>query len=132
VDSDTAAKADERFNKTDKDIGTPADMNRLLEMIFKGEIVDRAASDEIINILKECQTGTARLPGLLPKGTDVAHKSGTISGSINDTGIVFLPEDAGHVAITVFMKNTRATTAVRERVIADISKFAYDYFLRNR
>jgi beta-lactamase class A len=129
VDPVTAAKADERFNKTDKDTGTPADMNRLLEMIFKGEVVDRAASDQIIYFLKECQTGAARIPGLLPKGTDVAHKSGTISGSINDTGIVFLPGDAGHLAITVFMKNTRATTAVRERVIADISRFAYDYFL---
>jgi beta-lactamase class A len=128
VDPATAAKADERFNKTDKDTGTPADMNRLLEMIFKGEIVDRAASDKIIYYLKECQTGTARIPGLLPKGTDVAHKSGSISGSINDTGIVFLPNDAGHIAITVFMKNTRATTAVRERVIADISRYAYDFF----
>jgi beta-lactamase class A len=129
VDATTAEKADERFNKTDKDMGTPADMNRLLEMIFKGEIVDRSASDEIINILKECQTGAARIPGLLPKDTDVAHKSGTISGSINDTGIVFLPYNAGHVAITVFMRNAKANTAVRERVIADISRFAYDYFV---
>jgi len=128
VDPKTAAKADEQFNKTDKDTATPADMNRLLEMIVKGEIVDRAASDQIIYYLKECQTGTARIPGLLPKGTDVAHKSGTISGSINDTGIVFLPDNAGHVAITVFMRNTRATTAARERVIADISRYAYDFF----
>ena len=131
IDEKTAARADEQFNKSDKDTATPADMNRLLEMIFKGEIVDRAASDEIIAILKECQTGTARIPGLLPKGTDVAHKSGTISGSINDTGIVFLPYDAGHLAITVFMRNTRANTTVRERVIADISRYAYDYFVTN-
>jgi beta-lactamase class A len=98
-------------------------------MIVNGQIVDRAASDEIIDILKECQTGAARIPGLLPKGIDVAHKSGTISGSINDTGIVILPYNAGHIAITVFMKNARATTAIRERVIADISRYAYDYFV---
>ena len=67
LDAKTRTRADELFNKTDKDTATPADMNRLLEMIFKGEIVDRAMSDEIINILKECQTGTARLPGLLPR-----------------------------------------------------------------
>ena len=128
LDSRTRTRADELFNKTDKDTATPADMNRLLEMIFKGEIVDRAASDEIIDILKECQTGTARLPGLLPNDVIVAHKSGTISGSINDTGIVPLPDNAGNVAITVFMKNAKATTAVRERVIADIARYAYDYF----
>ena len=131
IDAKTSAKADEQFNKVDKDTATPADMNRLLEMIFKGEIVDRAASDEIISILKECQTGTARIPGLLPKSTatEVAHKSGTISGSINDTGIVPLPYDAGHIAVTVFMRNARATTAVRERVIADITLLAYNYFV---
>ena len=131
IDSATAKKADEQFNKTDKDTATPADMNRLLEMIVKGEIVDRAASDEIIGILKECQTGTARIPGLLPKDTEVAHKSGTISGSINDTGIVILPYQAGHLLVTVFMKNTKATTAVRERVIADITRYAYDYFVHH-
>ena len=129
IDSGTAAKADDQFNKIDKDTAKPADMNRLLEMLVKGQIVDHVASFEIINILKECQTGTARIPGLLPKGTDVAHKSGTISGSINDTGIVFLPYGAGHMVITVFMRNTKATTAVRERVIADITRYAYDYFV---
>src|SRR5262245_21567651 len=46
IDSTTAAYADEQFNKIDKDTATPADMNRLLEMIFRGEIVDRVASDD--------------------------------------------------------------------------------------
>jgi beta-lactamase class A len=131
IDATTAARADEQFNKTDKDMATPADMNRLLEMLFKGEIVDRAASDEIIGILKESQIGKARIPGMLPSETEVAHKGGTISGSINDTGIVFLPYDAGHLAVTVFMRNARATTAVRERVIADVTRYAYDFFVQN-
>jgi beta-lactamase class A len=129
IDAATSARADDQFNKTDKDTAKPSDINRLLEMIVRGEIVDRAASDEIINILKECQTGTARIPGLLPKDTEVAHKSGTISGSINDAGIVLLPYNAGHLVITVFMRNTKANTTARERVIADVTRFAYDYFV---
>jgi beta-lactamase class A len=131
IDAATAAKADEQFNKIDKDTAKPADMNRLLEMLVKGEIVDYVASYKIVDILKECQTGTARIPGLLPKDIEVAHKSGTLSGSINDTGIVFLPNGAGHLLVTVFMKNTKASTAVRERVIADITREAYDYFVQN-
>lgn len=131
IDAATAAKADEQFNKVDKDTAKPADMNRLLEMLVKGEIVDYVASYKIIAILKECQTGTARIPGLLPKEIEVAHKSGTLSSSINDTGIVFLPNGAGHLLITVFMKNTKASTEVRERVIADITREAYDYFVQN-
>lgn len=129
IDSKTAALADEEFNKVDKDTAKASDMNRLLELIFKGEIVDRASSDEIIAVLKECQTGTARIRGLLPPETDVAHKSGSISGSINDTGIVFLPYNAGHLAVTVMMRNTKATTAARERVIAEVTRYAYDYFV---
>src|SRR6185295_13515003 len=119
----------DQFNKTEKDVAKPSDMNRILEKLYRGEIVDRATSDEIIGILKECQTGTARIPGLLPAETVVAHKSGTIGGSVNDTGIVFLPYNAGHLAITVLMKDARASTAERERVIADITRYAYDYFV---
>lgn len=129
IDSTTAARADEAFNKVDKDTAKPSDMNRLLEMLYRGEIVDRAVSDQIIGIMMECQTGTARIRGMLPPETDVAHKSGSLSGSINDTGIVFLPYDAGHLAVTVLMRNTRASTAARERVIAEVTRYAYDYFV---
>lgn len=131
IDAVTAARANDQFNKTEKDVAKPSDMNRILEKLYRGEIVDRATSDEIIDILKECQTGTARIPGLLPSETVIAHKSGTIGGSVNDTGIVFLPYNAGHLAITVFMKDAKASTADRERVIADITKYAYDYFVHN-
>jgi beta-lactamase class A len=129
IDPATAARANEQFNKTDKDTASPSDLNRMLEMLYRGEIVDRAASDEIIEILKECQTGTARIPGLLPPGTVVAHKSGTIGGSVNDLGIVVLPQSAGHMAVTVLMRDARATTADRERVIAEVTRYAYDYFV---
>ena len=129
VDTGTAARANDQFNRTEKDVAKPSDMNHILEKLYFGEIVDRAASDEIIDILKECQTGTARIPGLLPADTVVAHKSGSIGGSVNDTGIVFLPYNAGHLAVTVLMKDAKAPTADRERVIADITRYAFDYFV---
>lgn len=131
VDAQTAARANEQFNKTDKDLASAHDMNRLVEKIYRGEIVDRATSDEIIDILKECQTGPARIPGLLPANTVVAHKTGTIGGSTNDTGIVYLPYGKGELAITVLMKDARAPAAERERVIAEISRYVYDYFVFN-
>jgi beta-lactamase class A len=129
IDTPTAARANEQFNRTEKDVAKPSDLNRLLEKLYRGEIVNRTTSDEIIEILKECQTGPARIPGLLPSDTVVAHKTGTIGGSTNDTGIIFLPYNAGHIAITVLMKDGRATTAERERLIADIARYAYDYFI---
>jgi beta-lactamase class A len=129
IDAQTASRANDQFNRTDKDVAKASELNRILEKLYRGEIVDRASSDEIIDILKECQTGTARIPGLLPMETVVAHKSGSIGGSVNDTGIVFLPYNAGHLAVTVLMKDAKASTADRERVIADITRYAYDYFV---
>jgi beta-lactamase class A len=130
VDSQTAARANERFNKLEKDVATPHQMNMLLEKIYRGEIVDRASSDEIMEFMNHSMIGQTRIPASLPEGTKVVHKTGTISGSTNDTGIVFLP-DGRHLLITIFTRDARASTADRERVIADISKYAYDYFLFN-
>jgi len=130
VDAQTAAHANDRFNATEKDVATPRQMTMLLEKICRGEIVDRESSDEIIEFMSHSMTGDARISGLLPQGTRVVHKTGTISGSTNDTGIVFLPA-GGHLIITVFTKDAKATSAEREHAIAEISRFAYDYFVFN-
>jgi beta-lactamase class A len=128
VDPQTAARANERFNATEKDVATPRQMTLLMEKIVQGEIVDRATSDELIEFMNHSMIGQARIPGLLPEGTKVAHKTGSISGSTNDTGIVFLP-DGTHLVITVLMRDARAPSAERERVVAEISRFAYDFFV---
>jgi beta-lactamase class A len=130
VDAQAAARANERFNATDKDVAPPRQMTLLMEKIFRGEIVDRASSDEIIEFMSHSMTGDARISGLLPPGTRVVHKTGTISGSTNDTGIVFLPA-GGHLILTVFTKDAKAGSAEREHAIAEISRFAYDYFVFN-
>jgi beta-lactamase class A len=130
IDAQTAARANEKFNKTEKDVGSPHDMNRLMEKIFRGQIVDRASSDQIIEFMSHSMIGQTRIPAALPEGTRVVHKTGSISGSTNDTGIVYLP-DGNHLLITIMMRDAKASTLDRERVIADISKYAYDYFLFN-
>jgi len=131
IDTQTAARASDEFSKVEKDAASPREMNLLLEKILRGEIVDRATSDQIIEILKQCQTGLARIRGLLPEDTVVAHKTGTIGGTTNDTGIVYLPYRGEHLLITVFTKDAKATAAERDRVIAEISRYAYDYFIFN-
>ena len=104
-------------------------MVALLEKIWRGEAVDRAASDAMLELLKRCRTGENRLRGLLPASTPVAHKTGTLGGVVNDVGIVYLPDGAGHVAIAVMSKRTRAATESVERSLAHIARSAYDYFL---
>jgi beta-lactamase class A len=130
VDAQTAARANERFNATEKDVATPRQMTALVEKIYRGEIVDRASSDEIIEFMNHSMIGQARMPALLPEGTRVVHKTGTIGGSTNDTGIIFLP-GGNHLVVTVFTKGAKAAPADREHVIAEIARFAYDYFVFN-
>ena len=79
--------------------------------------------------MRRCETGLARLKGMLPDGTDVAHKTGTIGGTTNDVGIMSLPNGAGQVAIAVFVKASARPGAERERVIAQVARAVHDYFL---
>lgn len=46
-------------------------------------------------IMERCETGETRLKGLLPKGTVIAHKTGTIGGTTNDVGVITLPHNKG-------------------------------------
>jgi beta-lactamase class A len=62
----------------------------LLEAIARGAAVDRAASDEMIAILKR-QTFNDRIPAGVPAGIAVAHKTGEITRIQHDAAIVFGP-----------------------------------------
>lgn len=121
-------EASKKLSQVHKDQSTPRAMNRLLELIFHKKILDEESCGHILSVMLRCQTGEARLKGDLPPGTKVAHKTGTIGGTVNDAGIIYLPEDLGHVVITVFSKDTTATTKDVENIIARISRLAYDYF----
>lgn len=123
-------KARRNFSIVMKDQSTPLAMNRLLELIATHQILDDESCDFIIEVMLRCQTGERRLKGDLPSGVRVAHKTGTIGGTVNDVGIIFLPYDLGRVAITVFIKNAdEEKTEDVEAVISQIARFAYDYFL---
>jgi len=122
-------KARKRFNTELKDVSTPRAMNTLLEKIFTKKIINENYCELIISTMLKCDTGRNRLKGLLPSGTKVAHKTGTIGGTVNDAGIIYLPYNLGHIAITVFTKETEAKQKEVENVIARISKLVYDYFL---
>ncbi|HXG26149.1 MAG TPA: serine hydrolase [Candidatus Binatia bacterium] len=119
---------DARLAADPRDQATPRDLTRLLAMLWRGEVVDREASTAMLELMKRCQTGAGRLKGLLPPGTTVAHKTGTLGGTINDAGVIYLPDDAGHVAITVLTREMRGPAEEVERLIADIARSVYDYF----
>jgi beta-lactamase class A len=93
-----------RPDSTDN-VATPRAMNRLNEMIFRGQVASREACDVALDVLLH-QTLNDRLPSQLPpeaREVAVAHKTGTFFGVRNDSGIFYVGEET-HVAVTIFTR----------------------------
>ena len=77
-----------------------------------------------------------RLSANLPKGTQVAHKAGTsdvdngLAHATNDIGLITLPGGRRRLAIAIFITDSTANEASREKVIARIARCVYDASLR--
>jgi len=121
--------AADKFEMDRRDTSTPEAMVILLEKIYRGDLLKRESGLLLLDVMQRCKTGEARLKGILPPETVVPHKTGTMDGIINDVGIITLPDDAGHVAIAVFVKSSEKGIAERERAMAHIARSIYDFFL---
>jgi len=126
---DIGDKPDPKFDRDPRDTATPLAMGTLLQRIFTGKALSVASTKLLTEIMERNTTGKARIRGRLPEGTVVAEKTGTIGGSVNNVGLVTLPGDGGKIIMAVFIKESRQPFEVRERVIADIARALYDYFL---
>lgn len=117
------------FNDDLRDTSTPDAMSELLVRIARKEVLKPDTGELLLDIMRRCRTGDTRIKGVLPLGTVVAHKTGTIAQSANDVGILTLPDGAGHVALSVFVKKSEKDAAARDRAIAEIARAVHDFFL---
>ncbi len=116
------------FAADPRDTSTPLAMVDLLDRIARGKALTQVSTHVIIDIMARCRTGNARLKALLPPGTGIAHKTGTLNGLGNDVGIVTLPDGRGF-AIAVFVMKDGKGHEVRDRIMAEAARAAYDYYL---
>jgi beta-lactamase class A len=131
VKPEARAAAGRKFDADPRDTSTPNAMADLLVRIHRKDLLKPASAELLVDIMRRCRTGETRLKGILPEGTEVAHKTGTIGATTNDVGIITLPDGAGYVAIAVFVKASENEVPQRERAIAEIARAAHDYFLFN-
>ncbi|RNB87035.1 serine hydrolase [Brevibacillus fluminis] len=115
--------------RPENNVSTPQEINRLLEMIAKKQLISEAACDGMLNILKR-QQFTSRIPNLLPGQARAAHKTGTIGSCVNDAGIVYMPQGKGAFAITVLSRDNESTNQGAQ-TIARLSRAAYDHFMES-
>lgn len=111
-----------------RDTSSPDAMTQLLAHIWNKDNLKPASAQELLGILQRCKTGKARLKGMLPQGTEVAHKTGSLGGVVNDAGVITLPNGAGHVVLSVFTKGFTKSEDSAEKAIAEIARTVYDYF----
>lgn len=116
------------FESDPRDTGTPAAMVELLVRIVAGSSLSGTSRRFLLGAMQRCESGQARLRGLLPRGTVVAHKTGTIGATVNDAGIIELPGGGGRIVVAVFIRGGSGNQVDRERAIAEISRSLFDYF----
>lgn len=117
---------------------TPKAANQVLQTFYKNEnkLLSKKSYKFLWKVMRETTTGQKRLKGLLPKGTVVAHKTGWsgtnqdtgITAAVNDIGIVFLP-NGQYFYISVFVTDSKEDSDTNERILAEIGKATWDYFI---
>jgi len=112
-----------------RDSATPSDMTKLLVKLWRRDALSANSTQLLLGMMERCETGKSRIKGLLPQGTDVAHKTGSLGGVANDIGYITLPGDGGHIAISVFTKASSRPEDASEKAIAEIARTVYDYFV---
>lgn len=124
VDRTIAQLLRERGHLADsKDVATPVAMVALLNKLDSGDVLTPRSRTFLFELMRRCETGTRRIRALLPAGTMVEDKTGTLDGVTNDVGFINMP-DGRRVAIAVFARGGRD----RQPVIAQVSRMIYDRF----
>lgn len=100
------------YLKDVRDTSTPIGMVNFLKALHSGEILSKASTKKLLNIMTATTTGADRLKAGLPKGWSVAHKTGSgitwkgIASATNDVGILTAP-DGGWIVVAVFVGESK-------------------------
>lgn len=115
---------------------TPLATVELLEKFYKREILKETTTKYLYQIMIETSRGLTWMKAGLPENTELAHRTGisatndaNLRVAMNDIGIAKLP-NGKHLIIAVFMKNITEEKEVTEKIIADITKATWDYFVK--
>jgi len=108
----------------ERDSATPLAMARMLSGLYQGRWLNGDSRAFLISTMERCQTGKRRMRALLPSEARIAHKTGTLSNTASDVGLVRTP-DGRVYAIAVYVTG-QGGHAGRDARIAAITRTIYD------
>ena len=133
VDRTIAQLLSDKRNLWDRrDSSTPQAMVELLRRIYRAELIRPESRNYLLDLMSRCETGKNRMKALLPYGTTVEHKTGTLTGLADDVGFITMP-DGHRIAVAIFTRggsNRPRTIAEAARTIYDGFKSAFSWTLR--
>lgn len=103
-----------------RDSSTPQAMVELLRRIDSGRLLRPSSRSYLLGLMSRCKTGKNRIRGLLPFGTPVENKTGTLNGLTTDVGFITLP-DGRRIAVAFFARGGTD----RPRSIAEAARAIY-------
>jgi beta-lactamase class A len=120
-------KTQREYDQVFDNIGTPREIGILLEKIFRGEVVSKDASREMLSLMTRNIGGSA-FPQYLSDDVLVASRSGITAGSVNNAGVIYINSDS-HLVLCIFCKRLEEKNPEKtQQAEARIAKLLYDHF----
>jgi beta-lactamase class A len=109
-----------------RDAATPRAMVRLLAGLYRGEYLSDQSRQVILGAMSRTVTGKRRIPANIPLEARVSHKTGSLSNTSSDIGLIECP-DGRVIAVAIYVTG-QGTKLAREERIAAIARALYDGF----
>lgn len=110
----------------EENISTPAEAARMLQILYKGEFINKAISAEILAIIEKNPRRESRLAIGIPVNVPVLFKEGALAGVSTEWAIINLKERPYILTVMENYKVEGKSTDVLEK----ISALIYQYFWR--
>ena len=115
------------FRKGMNNVTTASDLVALFTALHSRRVGDSTATADMLGILEQ-QAFNTQIPAGLPPGTRMAHKTGSITATRHDAGLVYPPGKAPY-AIAIFTRNI-ADASVADALAADCSRIIWEWLAK--
>ena len=107
-----------------RDSATPKAMAQLLSGIYQGRWLAANSRAFLLATMEQCVTGKRRMRSQLPSDTRIAHKTGTLSNTSSDVGLI-QTADGRVYAVAIYVTGQGGHVG-RDAKIAEIARTLYD------